>query len=186
MKRMTIALLGATALCLSACGSKTETARTTDTTTNVAAAEAPAPVVAPGQAFANKAATSDTFEIESSKLALEKSSSAKVKKFAQAMITAHTDSTAKLKTAAASASPAVTPDPTLTPEQQASLDALKTASGAAFDTAYIDAQRNAHKMTLSALQDYAATGEVPALKSFATTLVPIVTAHVNMANALKP
>ncbi|QJU60301.1 DUF4142 domain-containing protein [Sphingomonas sp. AP4-R1] len=187
MNRVSIVLLGATALSLGACGSKKDTAAPSpNTTTNVAAAEAPPPLLAPGQEFANKAASSDAFEIESSKLALDKSTSANVKRFAKAMITAHTDSTGKLKTAAASVSPAIKPDPTPTAEQQAKLDTLKSTNGPAFDTAYIDAQRGGHEMTLAALRDYAANGDVPALKTFATDLVPTVTAHLNMAKGLKP
>ncbi|QJU58199.1 DUF4142 domain-containing protein [Sphingomonas sp. AP4-R1] len=187
MNRVSIVFLGATALSLGACGSKTDTtAPSPSTTTNVAAAEAPTPMLAPGQDFANKAASSDAFEIESSKLALDKSTSAKVKKFAQAMITAHTDSTGKLKTAAASVSPALTLDPTLTTEQQAELDSLKSASGTAFDRTYIDAQRGGHERTLAALRHYSANGDVPAFRTFATGLVPTVTAHLNMAKGLKP
>jgi putative membrane protein len=187
MKRKSVVLLGTAALCLSACGSKKDTAvPAPDASTNVAAVRTTTSALAPGQAFANKAASSDVFEIETSKLALDKSGSAKVKKFAQAMIIAHTDSTAKLKAAAGSSSAALVPDPTLAAEQQAKLDALKAASGVAFDTAYIDEQRGAHEATLAALRDYSASGDVPALKSFATTLVPTVAAHLNMAKGLKP
>ncbi|QWT16683.1 DUF4142 domain-containing protein (plasmid) [Sphingobium xenophagum] len=81
----------------------------------------------------------DTFEIESSKLAATRAQSA------------------KLKTAAAAASPALTPVPQLSPAQQQTLDALKA---------------------------YSASGEVPSLKTFAGELVPTVTAHLNMAKGL--
>lgn len=40
-------------------------------------------------------------------------------------------------------------------------------------------------MTLDTLKAYATTGDVASLKSFASALVPIVTAHVNMAKGLK-
>jgi putative membrane protein len=138
----------------------------------------------PGQAFANAAASSDMFEVETSKLAADKGASAKVKKFAEQMIKMHTESTAKLRTAAASASPALTPDPMLTPMQQQTLDALKAKSGADFDTAYAKAQVDGHQMTLDALKAYAASGDVAPLKAFAAAMVPTVTAHLNMAKAL--
>lgn len=102
------------------------------------------------------------------------------------MIDAHTESTVKLKAAAGSASPAIVPNAALTSEQQATLDSLKAKSGADFDAAYIAAQVDGHQKTLDALKAYSATGDVPALKTFATTLVPIVTAHLNMAKGLKP
>lgn len=187
-------LLSAAAVSLAACGSKTEPADNSfavnDTVVTDAPANggamAPAPAASGAQAFANAAAASDNFEIESSKAALATSKSAAVKKFAQAMIDAHTGSTAKLKTAAAAAKPAVTPDPTLNPDQEAQLTALKAKTGADFDTAYIAAQTAGHETTLSKLKDYAATGDDASLKAFAQGLVPTVTAHLNMAKGLKP
>ena len=63
MKRMSIVLLGATALSLSACGSrKNATVAAPDATANAAATETSAPALAPGQEFANTAAASDAFE----------------------------------------------------------------------------------------------------------------------------
>jgi putative membrane protein len=138
----------------------------------------------PAQTFANDAAASDTFEIESSKLAQDKAQSSKVKAFAAQMIKAHTDSTAKLKAAAAKSSPAITPVPQLNATQQQALDDLNAKSGADFDTAYIEAQTQAHQMTLDKLKAYAASGENAPLKAFATTLIPTVTAHLNMAKGL--
>lgn len=181
----TIALLSAATISLAACGSKTETSNTVTvdrTLTNAVAVSAPSE----GQAFANTAASSDAFEIAVSQLALTNGKSPAIKAFAQKMIDGHTDSTAKLKTAAASASPAITPDPTLTIEQQQKLDALKGLTGADFDRAYASAQVDAHEATLAALKDYSANGGVPQLKAFATGLVPIVTAHLNMAKGTKP
>ena len=147
------------------------------------AAVAPSPLTAQG--FVNAAAASDKFEIESSKLAASQASSASVKKFAEQMITAHTASTAKLKSTVSGMSPPLTPDDTLTAEQQATLDSLKGQNGAAFDTAYKQAQVDAHTKTLDALKNYAASGDNAALKAFASGLVPTVTAHLNMAQGLK-
>jgi putative membrane protein len=146
------------------------------------ASEAPAPRA--GQAFADTAAASDAFEVESSKLATTKAQSAKVKRFAEQMIKAHTDSTAKLKTAAAAASPPILPAAQLSPTQQQTLDALNTKSGADFDSAYAKAQVDAHQMALDALKAYSADGDVPSLKTFATNVVPVVTGHLNMAKSL--
>ncbi len=174
--------MGAAALALAACGQKTETTSTTDTSNTAVTENVSIPAMAPGQAFANAAASSDAFEIASSKLAAAQAQSTAVKKFAAAMITAHTESTAKLKTAAGT----VTPDPTLSPEQQQTLDTLTPLKGADFDKAYAAAQVDAHQKTLDALKDYSANGDVPALKDFATTLIPTVTAHLNMAKGLKP
>jgi putative membrane protein len=137
------------------------------------------------QDFANKAAASDMFEIESSKAALATSSSDSVKKFAQMMVDAHTKSSADLKAALASADPAVTPSATLDPAQQASLDSLKSAPAAAFDAAYKTAQVDGHQQALAMLQQYAAGGQAGPAKDFAAKMVPIVTEHLRMAQELK-
>jgi len=194
MNRATVALAATAAIALSSCGPKAPA--TTNTTTidssvssttltNNADTMTAAPLASAAQTFVNTAAASDTFEIATSKLALDNSTSASVKKFARQMITAHEGSTAKLKTVTAGLSPALTPDATLTADQQTKLDDLKGKKGADFDAAYAAAQQGGHQATLDALKAYAATGDVPALKDFATGLVPTVTAHLNMANALK-
>lgn len=180
--RMTIVASGAL-LALAACGRGGETPASNTMTTTDANMEMPAatPTANAAQTFANAAAASDAFEIATSKLALANSSSAAVKSYANKMIAAHTTSTDKLKTAAAP----MTPDPTLSPAQQQQLDQLQTLKGSAFDTAYIAGQTAGHQEVLDVLKAYSATGEAPQLKSFATTMIPTVTAHLNMVKGLK-
>ena len=138
-----------------------------------------------GQAFADKAAKSDAFEIAAAKLAKTNAESADVKKFAATMIDAHTGSTAKIKAAAAKATPAIKPDPTLTSDQQSKLDDLGKLKGADFDKAYIDGQISAHEDALSLMKDYAANGDTPSLKTAAGEIAPVVQKHLDMAKALK-
>jgi len=196
MNRATVALAATAAMALSSCGPKAPTTNSTTIDSSVSSTDTTltngndvvntaTPAASPAQAFVNTAAASDAFEIATSKLALDNATSASIKKFAQQMITAHEGSTAKLKTVTAGLSPALTPDPTLTSEQQAKLDDMKGKKGADFDTAYAAAQQGGHQATLDALKAYAASGDVPALKGFASGLVPTVTAHLNMAKALK-
>lgn len=180
----------AMALTLGGCGKKSDDAAINNMAmTNESMSNATAstmPMTSPAQTFVNTAAVSDTFEVESSKLALSKSSSASVKKFADMMVKAHTASTEKLKAAAGSATPPIVPDATLSAEQQPTLDKLKSVSGSAFDTAYIAAQTDGHQKTLDTLRAYSTSGDVPALKTLAGEMVPTVTAHLNMAKGLKP
>lgn len=184
MKQAILFAVSLTALSLAGCGKKDQPI--TEATTSAPSADIgmASPVVSPGQAFANTAAASDRFEIETSKLADTKAASAKVKSFAAQMVKAHTQSTEKLKTATGSASPVIVPAADLTNAQQQTLSALMAKSGADFDTAYAKAQVDAHQATLDALKAYSATGDVPQLKSFATELIPTVTAHLNMAKGL--
>ena len=183
--------VSASALALAACGQKdNETAGddanlAIDNGILVDNEMAAAPMPNSAQGFANAAAASDRFEIESSKLAATQAQSAAIKSFAAKMVTAHESSTAKLKTTLSGMSPAVTPNDTLTPAQQADLDALKTKTGADFDAAYAAAQVKAHQQAVDMLNAYAASGDTPALKEFARGLVPTVTAHLNTAKGLK-
>jgi len=184
-------VVSASALALAACGQRNDEAASD---VNVAVdngvvvdngmmADAALPTSAQG--FANTAAASDRFEIESSKLAATQGQSAAIKSYAAKMISAHQESTAKLKTTASGLNPPVTPDDTLSAAQQQDLDGLKGKTGADFDTAYAAAQVKAHQAALDALNAYAASGDTPALKEFASGLVPTVTAHLNMAKGLK-
>jgi putative membrane protein len=138
------------------------------------------------QVFANAAAASDAFEIESSRMALSQSASDAVKSFAQNMIDAHTQSTANLKQAVSKAdgvsAPAATPDAAMNEK----LDALRALEGAAFDKAYSAAQVEAHQKTAMMLRDYAASGTDPALKAFANETAPVVEGHLEKARSLKP
>ena len=192
MKTSALLLLSGT-LVLAACGQKEQTANAdanlaldnglSDNGMMVNETTAAAPSTSQG--FANAAAASDRFEIESSKLAETAGQSAAVKSFAAKMVSAHTASTAKLKSTAAELSPAITPDDTLSPDQQQKLDNLKGLRGTEFDTTYSAAQVEAHRKALDALNTYAASGDNPKLKEFASGMIPTVTAHLNMAKGLK-
>jgi putative membrane protein len=189
-----LALIASATLVLSACGGRDETPAAVENTgmtssmdaTVANTAVAPADQASPSQQFVNSAAASDAFEITTSRLALANSQSAAVKKFANQMITAHEESTAKLKDVTSKLSPALTPDPTLTADQQATVDQLTPLKGAAFDAAYITGQRDGHQKTLDLLRSYSASGDVAELKTFASGLSPTVAAHLNMAKSLKP
>jgi putative membrane protein len=144
----------------------------------------PAVALTPAQEFANKVAASDMFEIEVSRLAQAKASSEKTKRFAEEMVKAHTDSTAKLKAAAGGGTSPIAPVTKMNEAQRQVLIELGEVSGAGFDEAYARAQVNAHQQTLDALKAYSGSGEDVSLKAFAAEMVPIVTAHLNMAKAL--
>lgn len=186
MKIKTMALLSAAAITLAACGQKADTGAK-NTENGVIAADPASPAVAAitaDQAFVNAAAASDAFEIETSRLAATNAASPGIKKYADQMIAAHTASTANLKAITATLAPALMPDPTLTPEQQSTLDALRGQTGEAFDTAYASGQTTAHEKTLVTLNRYVGSGDIPELRKFAKGLAPTVAAHLNMARAL--
>lgn len=189
MRMKAVLLAFALPVSLSACGQDTDTAGTD--LNNAAAGDVAlgneGTAIAPSNAqdFANKAAASDRFEIETSRLAADSANSTAIKDFAAMMVKAHTESTGKLKSALASDPSGIVADDALNAEQQATLKDLETKKGAEFDAAYAVAQVSGHEKTLAELQNYAANGDNMALKTLAQDLVPIVTEHLNKARALK-
>ncbi len=135
--------------------------------------------------FASTIAASDMFEIASGKLAQTMAANEACRKFGAMLVTDHTKSSALLKTAAAAASPAVTLPTSLPAELQAKLDALKAANGAAFDTLFLEQQKDGHKDALDALKSYSSGGDVSSLKTFATNATPVVQAHLDRLNSMK-
>jgi len=138
----------------------------------------------PAQAFADAAGASDYYEVEAGKLAQDKATTQGLKDFGKMMVANHTESTEKLKAAGAKASPAVVPNPVLNAEQEANLAALRGADGADFDAKYKAQQIAAHEKALAAMKDYAATGDVPELKTFAAATEKVVETHLAKIKAM--
>ena len=118
------------------------------------------PLFAPG--FLAQATSGDLFEIQSSQMALQMSSNPAVRNFANLMIADHMRMSQAMAAAAQSAG-IVPPPPAILPEQQAVLSQL-SAAGPNFDVAFRDAQITAHQGALGLMQNYAASGDVPALR----------------------
>jgi putative membrane protein len=133
--------------------------------------------------FAAAAAASDLFEIESSKMAQSQAASAEVKSFAAMLVQDHSKSTAELKSIASKDSITLSP-PTLAPDMQSKIDALKSAKGEAFDTLYLSQQVPAHETALKLHQGYAASGDNASLKAFASKTSTVVSKHLDEARAM--
>jgi putative membrane protein len=130
------------------------------------------------------AAMSDLYEIESSKLAVQRASSPAIKKFAQQMITDHTATTAKLKATLKTAKLDITPPQALDSRRQGMIDNLKATSAADFDKTYVDQQTNAHREAITLHSGYAEDGENAPLKQLAASAVPIIRHHLDMVQKL--
>ena len=201
MTKRLLCLATLPALALAACGDSTTTA-TNDTVVmdeglgnagmandammmndaGMANAAAPTAMLTPAQ-FVETVAASDMFEIESGKIAQSKATSAGLKDYAAQMVTDHTNSTAELK-AAADRDDVTAGAGAMTAEQRANLDALRAASGAAFDEAYKTQQIAAHQKALDVLRGYNVTGTAPQLKQFAAKTAPIVQGHLQMVQGM--
>ena len=140
------------------------------------------PLMAPG--YLAMAASSDMFEIQSGQMAQQMSQNPAVQNFGQLLVADHTRSTQMLM-AAAQAAGVTPPPPMLLPDQQAMLDQERAAgSGPSFDMAFKNAQIMAHQSALQLHQNYAANGDVPALRNVAMQIVPVIQMHLNQAQML--
>ncbi|MDX8530120.1 DUF4142 domain-containing protein [Mesorhizobium sp. VK25A] len=139
------------------------------------------------QTFVATVPNANAFEIQSSKLAEEKSASADVKAFAAQMIKDHSKAGEDFKAAlsqgqtTASIKPA---GPALQPKEQQMLDDLKAATGKDFDAKYIKMQTDAHKDAVALFSTYAKSGDDPALKEFAKKTLPVLKMHEKHAKDL--
>ncbi|WP_269715204.1 DUF4142 domain-containing protein [Caulobacter sp. NIBR2454] len=190
MKRH-ILIVGAAiaALSVAACGDKADT---TSAAQQAATPDANPAATVPSMAneaaapdFVMKASATDMYEIEAGKLAVERSTNAEVKKYAQMMVDMHTAMSADLKSAIAASGQSLAPATALPADLQDKLDDLRAASAADFDKTYADDMVDVHQMALNVVQRYAEDGDVPALKAFAAAGAPKIQEHLNQAEGLK-
>jgi putative membrane protein len=135
--------------------------------------------------FVDAAATSDMYEVEAGKIAQERGQTSAVKNFGAKMVSAHTETTNKLKATLASTHPDVTPPMHLDDRRQGMIDELRGAKDADFDARYIAQQIDAHKEALILMKGYAKDGDTPAIKTLAAKTAPVVQMHLNMAEKIQ-
>jgi putative membrane protein len=137
------------------------------------------------QDFANKVAISDTFEIQSSQLALTKQPDADTKPFAEKMVSDHQKTSSELKALVGSGKVKATLPSALDSEHQRTLDELKLKNGNDFDRSYDAIQLKAHQEAVSLFDAYSKNGDNSDLKSWAATTLPHLKEHLSMAQKLK-
>ncbi|MGU3493894.1 DUF4142 domain-containing protein [Xanthobacteraceae bacterium A53D] len=131
-----------------------------------------------GPRFVETAAIAGLFEIETSKIALERSSNPEVKKFAEMMVDDHTRIAANLKIAAKAADGDMKVPDALDSGHDAVLRKLKAATGADFDTLYVQIQTTAHEEAVGLFGAFSKDGDQSALKAFATETLPTLQKHL--------
>jgi predicted outer membrane protein len=170
MKLSSIALLAA--LTVTSPAFAQDAAKPADTATQSAAMAVTDP-----QQFAEKATVSNMFEIESSKVALEKATGEEAKAFAQHMIDDHTKAGEEMK-AAADAQGNITLPAALDAEHQGKVDQLKGLSGEQFDSEYLSMQLAAHQDAVALFDGYSKDGAEGELKTFAQKTLPTLQSHL--------
>jgi putative membrane protein len=126
------------------------------------------------------AGKSDLYEINSSQVALQKSQTPAIRKYATMLIKHHQATTAATMKAAKKAGLTPTP-PMLDAGATASINELQTASATDFDRLYIGQQIPAHQAALDLHQSYSTGGDQAPLRASAKTAVPIVKQHLDAA-----
>nr|WP_199156418.1 DUF4142 domain-containing protein [Pedobacter sp. ASV2] len=152
-----------------------------DTTTNVAATGGIAVDEADAK-FATTAATGGMAEVALGKLALQKSTNAKIKEFATMMVTDHGKANEELMTLAATKNITLPTD--IDDDHKKKAEELSKLTGTNFDKKYVEAMVDGHKKTLKLMQDEGKDGKDADLKAFANKTAPIVQAHLNMINKI--
>jgi putative membrane protein len=188
-KNILLVSLVAAACLFQACGGKhsggsgdttkttTDSAKLSDTTKAAGSSAAN-----PDSAFANKAAVGGIAEVALGKLALSKTSDAKIKQFASQMVTDHGKANDELAGIAKNKN--ITLPATVDAEHQAKMDSLGKLSGAEFNKAYVATMIEGHKKTLDLMQGEASGGQDVDLKAFAAKTAPVVKMHLDMINKI--
>lgn len=138
----------------------------------------------PGK-FVDQAAISNMFEIQSSQVALEKSTRDDVKRFAQHMIDDHTKVSNEMTQLLQSSNMNVQPPADLDKKHAQQVMKMQGLTGAKFDTAYINAQVKGHQDAVKLFQSYAQNGDNAQLKQFAQATLPTLQEHLREAQGLK-
>lgn len=133
--------------------------------------------------FVMEAATSDMFEIESSKLALERADAA-TKTFAQQMIEDHQKTTTELKQLIDSGKVKATLPTAMTDDQREMIDKLQSLQGEEFTEQYQSDQVDVHEDAVDLFQRYGKEGENADLRAWAAATAPALEHHLQMARDL--
>lgn len=129
--------------------------------------------------FAMMAAQGGMAEVKLGQLAATKGQNADVKAFGQKMVDDHTKANDQLTSIAQGEG--LTLPSTLDPKDQAMYDKLSGMSGAAFDKAYMTDMVKDHEKDIKDFQKEANSGQDPKIKDFASTTLPTLQTHLQMA-----
>jgi putative membrane protein len=129
--------------------------------------------------FAREAATGGMEEVELGKIAVRSASNEKVKAFGQHMIDDHSKAGDQLKMIASKNN--ITLPDSLDAKQKAEVDRFSAMSGAAFDKAYMRDMVRDHEKDIAAFQKESSNGMNADLKNWATSTLPTLQMHFQMA-----
>ncbi len=139
-------------------------------------------VAANSNSFVDDAAQGGINEVESAKLALEKSTSTDVREYATTMQEQHTKANAELIGVAKKLDIEVPDEASLVAKAKKLLLEMREES---FDQAYANNQVVAHEKNVELFKKEAESSDKPELKAFAQKTLPTLEHHLEMAKQLK-
>jgi putative membrane protein len=132
--------------------------------------------------FVQLAGAGGMAEVDAGKMADAKAQNPAVKAFGRQMAQDHAKANDELTRLAQQANVPMPRE--LDPDHKAMRDALDRASGAQFDSAYLQAQLVDHQKTVQILEWEMSAGQDPELQRYASATLPIVMHHLAQVQAL--
>lgn len=160
--------------CLVACGTPERPAKASSASARPPVTHVRSTVSEAG--FVAENASMELFVIRSSELALQRSSSPRVREFAQRMIDDHKGTSAQLSLEGRRMN--LLPSATLATGEEAMLEGLQTSSH--FDADYVRDERSVHQRLVALDTAYVANGGSPTLKPVASAALPIEQRHLRL------
>ena len=133
--------------------------------------------------FAVEAANGGMAEVELGKIAEQKATNPRVKKFAEMMVMDHSKANEELMALAKVKN--ITLPKTCGPDEQKVMDDLNKKSGKDFDKAYVDNMVDDHKKDVKKFQDATKDCKDPDIKAFATKTLPVLQTHLDSITAIQ-
>ena len=134
--------------------------------------------------FLQATASADQFEILEAETVLAQSANPEVRAFATRMLQDHRQLSQAARDAAVR-SGLKPPEMAMSADQAQSLGALQGASGSEFDRLYLRQQTLAHRSALAVEQIYAKSGDDRELRQLATSAIPLISSHADMAKQME-
>ncbi len=132
--------------------------------------------------FINTVSQAGVEEVKAGELASTQARSARVRSYAKQMVTDHTAADQKLM--ALAQSKGITPTSTADTMHDQMYSQLQGEHGRTFDKDYLAGQVKDHQAVIDALQTEIQQGTDPEVKNFASTTLPLIQQHLQMAQSL--
>lgn len=133
--------------------------------------------------FVHTAAVANTFEIQSSQIALQKTKNEQITDFAHLMIKDHTRIGDELASIAQKQKLQLPKE--LDSKSRSSLKRLQSESGTRFGRTYARMMLKGHQQAVKLFQSYARNGDDQQLKEWAQQTLPTLQEHLRRAEAMK-